>query len=74
MTGAGAASVAAASAALANAGTKPARELTTLAAERTPQAPIILEYVGPDDYRLSLAHVRRAIETMGLHTRTQRAE
>lgn len=29
-----------------------------LAAERTPQAPLILEYVGPDDFRQALAHLR----------------
>ncbi len=50
------------------------REFITLAAERTPQAPIILEYVGPDDYEQSVAHVRQAIGEMGLHTRTKQAE
>lgn len=33
-----------------------------LAAERTPDAPLILEYVGEKDYRQALAHLRRFIE------------
>ncbi len=37
-------------------------EFVTLAAKRTPQAPLILEYVGPDNYRLALAHLRKSIQ------------
>jgi len=32
-----------------------------LAAERTPHAPLILEYVGPENYKQALAHLRGAI-------------
>jgi sugar phosphate isomerase/epimerase len=32
-----------------------------LAAERTPDVPLILEYVGPDNYRQALAHLRSVI-------------
>ncbi len=37
------------------------REFVRLAAERTPHAPLILEYVGPDDYKQALAHLRNVI-------------
>jgi sugar phosphate isomerase/epimerase len=33
----------------------------TLAAQRTPQAPMILEYVGPADYKQARAHLQDAI-------------
>jgi sugar phosphate isomerase/epimerase len=33
-----------------------------LAAARTPHAPLILEYVGEDNYRQALAHLRRVIQ------------
>lgn len=36
-------------------------EFVRLAAERTPHAPLILEYVGPDNYREALAHLRSVI-------------
>jgi len=32
-----------------------------LAAKHTPQAPLILEYVGPEDYKQALAHLRKAM-------------
>ena len=38
----------------------------TLAAERTPKAPLILEYVGPDDYKQALAHLDDAMHRAGL--------
>ena len=37
-----------------------------LAAERTPSAPVVLEYVGPKDCRAALAHVRAAMERAGI--------
>ena len=37
----------------------------TLAAERTPNAPLILEYVGPKDYQQAQAHLRAAIRKAG---------
>lgn len=37
-----------------------------LAAERTPAAPVVLEYVGPKDYKAALAHVRAAMERAGI--------
>lgn len=40
--------------------------LVTLAARHTPKAPLILEYVGPKDYRGALAHLRRALQQAGL--------
>jgi sugar phosphate isomerase/epimerase len=36
-------------------------QFVRLAAERTPHAPLILEYVGPDNYRQALAHLRGVI-------------
>jgi sugar phosphate isomerase/epimerase len=36
-----------------------------LAAERTPHAPLILEYVGPDNYNQALAHLRAVIAATG---------
>ena len=41
-------------------------EFVTLAAERTPGAPLILEYVGPKDYQQALAHLKGAIQKAGL--------
>jgi len=35
------------------------RRFVTLAAKHTPHAPLILEYVGPADYRQALAHLRQ---------------
>lgn len=40
------------------------REFVRLAAERTPHAPLILEYVGPDSYKQALAHLRSVIAAM----------
>jgi sugar phosphate isomerase/epimerase len=37
------------------------REFVRLAAERTPHAPLVLEYVGPDTYRQALNHLRNVI-------------
>jgi sugar phosphate isomerase/epimerase len=48
-------------------------KFVTLAARRTPKAPLVLEYVGPDDYRQALAHLDRAIERAGLTRRARRA-
>ncbi len=33
-----------------------------LAAKRTPHAPLIMEYVGPDNYKSALAHLRKKIQ------------
>ena len=38
----------------------------TLAAERTPAAPLILEYVGSKDYKQALAHLRENMQKVGL--------
>lgn len=37
------------------------RKFVALAAQHTPQAPLILEYVGPDDYKQALAVVQGAL-------------
>jgi sugar phosphate isomerase/epimerase len=37
-----------------------------LAAERTPGVPLVLEYVGSDDYRQALAHLRGVMHRAGL--------
>jgi sugar phosphate isomerase/epimerase len=37
------------------------RKYVTLAAQRTPKAPLILEYVGPKDYQQALQHLRKAL-------------
>ncbi len=42
------------------------REFVTLAAQRTPNAPLILEYVGPDNYKQALAHLRAAMRQAGV--------
>ena len=36
-------------------------KLVALAARHTPRAPLVLEYVGPNDYRKALAHLRQAL-------------
>jgi sugar phosphate isomerase/epimerase len=41
----------------------------TLAATRTPKAPLILEYVGPDDYKQALAHLRNTMRQAGVEER-----
>ena len=38
----------------------------TLAAERTPSAPLILEYVGSKDYKQALAHLRENMQRVGV--------
>lgn len=45
------------------------RKFVTLAAARTPKAPLILEYVGPKDYEAALAHLRNTIRQLGLSER-----
>jgi sugar phosphate isomerase/epimerase len=42
------------------------RRFVTLAAQRTPHAPLILEYVGPADFRQALAHLRQTLRQAGL--------
>lgn len=42
------------------------KRFVTLAAERTPAVPLVLEYVGPKDYKDALAHLRAAIREAGL--------
>ena len=42
------------------------QEFVALAAERTPAAPLILEYVGPKDYQQALAHLKDAMRAAGL--------
>ncbi|NQU20872.1 MAG: sugar phosphate isomerase/epimerase [Candidatus Nealsonbacteria bacterium] len=44
-------------------------KFVTLAAERTPKAPLILEYVGPNDFKQALAHLRNAIRQAGTSQR-----
>ena len=41
-------------------------KFVTLAAKHTPKAPLILEYVGPDDYKQAQAHLQGAIRESGL--------
>ena len=40
-------------------------KLVTLAAARTPSAPLILEYVGPADYQQAQSHLLAAIRKAG---------
>jgi len=42
------------------------KEFVTLAAERTPNAPLVMEYVGPDDYKQALAHLQNAMCQAGI--------
>ncbi|MFA5191252.1 MAG: sugar phosphate isomerase/epimerase family protein [Verrucomicrobiia bacterium] len=44
-------------------------QFVTLVAKHTPKAPLILEYVGPKDYKQALAHLRGAIRKAGLTER-----
>jgi sugar phosphate isomerase/epimerase len=44
-------------------------KFVTLAAARTPKAPLILEYVGPDDYEQALGHLRKTIRQVALTER-----
>ncbi len=41
-------------------------QFVTLAAQRTPKAPLILEYVGPTDYKQARAHLLDAIRRAGV--------
>ena len=41
-------------------------KFVSLAAQRTPKAPIILEYVGADTYKQALAHLRAAMRKAGV--------
>lgn len=41
-------------------------QFVTLAAKHTPKVPLILEYVGPNDYKQALAHLRGAMLKAGL--------
>ena len=38
----------------------------TLAAQRTPHAPLVLEYVGAADYRAALEHLRNVLRVAGI--------
>lgn len=41
-------------------------KFVTLAAKHAPKAPLIMEYVGPDDYKAALAHLRGAMRQTGI--------
>ncbi len=41
------------------------RKFVSLAAKRTPKAPLILEYVGPENYDQALQHLQKAIREAG---------
>jgi sugar phosphate isomerase/epimerase len=41
-------------------------KFVSLAAEHAPHAPLILEYVGPTDYRQALSHLRDTLRAAGL--------
>ena len=41
-------------------------KFVSLAAQRTPHAPLILEYVGPADYQQALAHLRSTLRQVGV--------
>jgi sugar phosphate isomerase/epimerase len=45
------------------------RKFVTLAAKFTPHAPLVLEYVGSKDYRQALAHLRSAMQQVGITCR-----
>lgn len=42
------------------------RQFVTLAAQRVPQAPLVLEYVGAQDYRDALRHLQGALQAAGI--------
>lgn len=42
------------------------RQFVTLAAQHTPHAPLVLEYVGRADYRAALDHLRNALRAAGI--------
>jgi len=46
-------------------------KFVTLAAQRTPNAPLILEYVGAKDYKQALAHLRQAIQSSSQNSRRE---
>ncbi len=41
------------------------REFVSLAVRRTPRVPLILEYVGPDDYEQALQYLQKAMREVG---------
>jgi sugar phosphate isomerase/epimerase len=41
-------------------------KFVSLAAQRTPKAPLILEYVGPNDYQQTLQHLRNTMKKAGV--------
>ena len=41
-------------------------KLVRLAAQHAPHAPLIIEYVGPQDYKAALAHLRNALRQAGI--------
>jgi sugar phosphate isomerase/epimerase len=50
----------------AGAGSLDYKKFVTLATERRPGVPLVLEYVGGDTYQAALAHLRRVIQECGL--------
>lgn len=42
------------------------KQFVTLAAQQTPDAPLVLEYVGQKDYKLALEHLRGAMAAAGI--------
>ncbi|MCX7006924.1 MAG: sugar phosphate isomerase/epimerase [Kiritimatiellaeota bacterium] len=42
------------------------KKFVTLAAQRTPHAPLVLEYVGATDYRAALEHLRNTLRETGI--------
>lgn len=47
------------------------KRFVTLAAKHTPQAPLILEYVGPKDYQAARAHLLNAMRACGIPERVR---
>jgi sugar phosphate isomerase/epimerase len=45
-------------------------KLVTLAAQHTPHAPLVLEYVGGQNYQKALAHLRKAMQQSGIEEHT----
>ncbi len=45
-------------------------KFVTLAAKHTPHAPLVLEYVGPENYRQALAHLRGTMKKAGIGERS----
>ncbi len=46
------------------------KKFVKLVAERRPSAPLILEYVGPENYKPAFEHVRKAMSEAGIQERT----